>query len=152
MKKTTLMLVFAAIGLLTIFIAYSVTVSPAQDATGKWILGAWEGAHGPATYVRSDSSRFEFREENGKIRWTMVRSSTLANVYSQGPQEYEASGAVSKITDSSVEFEGAYDKATSFQTVGSPLKYSLTKKGESLEGFGIGKSNFAFTVVLKRAR
>ncbi len=146
MKKTTLtllMLVFATI------IAYSVTVSPAQDASGKWILGVWEGAHGPANFIRSDSSRFEFREEDGKIRWTMVRSSTFNY---GGPQDFEASGEVSKITESSAELTGKYDKATSLQTIGSPLKYSLTKKGESLEGFGIGTNNYMFPVILKKAK
>lgn len=75
----------------------------AEESIGEWLLGRWAwGGH----------SRLEFRRDGEVIRWTMQR----ARVQSSRPQwgektAVQVSGTVSKLSGSSVELTGRYDRS-----------------------------------------
>lgn len=119
-----------------------------REPSNAWILGVWEGAHlGPG--IASDTATFEFTREGGTITWKMTRSGVIG----QTPIEAEASGVVTKLSETSAELEGKYDdQRTVARARGQSVKYSLTRNADLLEGSALGVQNVYFYVSLKRSR
>lgn len=131
--------------LLTVMLGWEVGI--AQQTDTKWLVGVWRGAHSGRN-VSDDMARFEFKEEEGKIKWKMVRT---GQIFGQRG-EWEASGIVVKISESSVDLDGKYDWSNFPSIEGQPLKYSLTRSGDSLEGYGLGALNVPFPLSLEKVK
>ena len=107
--------------------------SVAQVAEARALVGMWEGRHEGAN-IKSDAARIEFREVDGRVRWTMRRE----GVAFDNKLEAQASGVVVKAEPPVFELEGKYDSHNFRSPVGQPLRYTLTLTGETLEGTAVG--------------
>ncbi|MEK7363111.1 MAG: hypothetical protein AAB016_03975 [candidate division NC10 bacterium] len=141
--------VLATIALLAAILAAG-AASPgrnsAQEATGEWLLDVWEQTQ--------TQSRFEFKREGAVIKWTLSRGRFQSRNPRWGEKAaVEASGTVTKISETSAELVGKYDMSDNRAHIGKPMKYELNRTGEdTLRGRGIGAANEWFPVQLRRVK
>lgn len=129
----------------------------AQSLKGSWILGTWEGRHIAPT-IPEDTTRFEFVDEDGVIKWTMdrkgqirLRRSTPGGDTVQNG-EWQASGTVKRISQTAVELEGKYDRSSFPAVVGRAVVYELKGGPDALEGYLVGAQNVHFPISLRRVK
>ena len=127
----------------------------AQESKGAWILGPWEGKHsGPRTL--DDATRFEFAAKGDVIHWKMNRKGQIlvpaAGGLASKNGEWEASGIVKQISDTTVTLEGTYDSSSIAAVVGRGLSYELSGNTSSLSGYLYGANNRSLSISLQRVK
>ena len=99
-------------------------------STPPWFLGSWKTVSGRSGSVDGVGS-FEFWQENGDVKWRMVRSGW----FSGAQTTQRASGTVLKSSSSAVELMGRYDSSNFGNVVGQPVRHVLSRDGDRLSGY-----------------
>jgi hypothetical protein len=119
-------------------------------ATGdqySWILGSWETVDRKSGGV-DGVLRMEFKQEGLQVKWRMVRKGWMAGVLT----DQEASGSVTRMSDSGIELGGKYDSSNPVNVVGQPVRYTLFGDRDILSGHEVGSDGTHLPLVLKRVR
>lgn len=90
----------------------------------------------------------EFKQEGQQVRWRMVRKGWVAGVLTH----QEASGSVTRMSDSGIELGGKYDSSNPVNVVGQPVRYALFGDRDILSGHEVGSDGTHLPLVLKRVR
>jgi hypothetical protein len=95
----------------------------------SWILGSWQTVEGKSGMV-DGIGRFEFRRDGTDLKWKMRRAGWFSGVRTT----QEASGTVSKISETTAELSGKYH-SSNLGVVGQPVRHSFTRDGDRLQGY-----------------
>ena len=105
---------------------------PTTASTPVWIVGSWKILPGRSGSVDGAGS-FEFWQENGEVKWRMVRNGW----FSSAQITQRASGTVWKASGPAVELVGRYDSSNFGNLVGQSVRHLLTRDGGKLNGYEI---------------
>ena len=140
---TRLVLVIAAILVLTLVGSLSVAQ---QDI--HWLLGKWSGEQWFGTGSSpNDRAIVEvvFRDESGKIQWELEVVSTTGRGFGA-----KAAGTAT-LSGESLSMRGQYTAGG--PGLGAPVSYLLQRKGEDeLTGTGLGRSQAGFNAAWKKIK
>ncbi len=103
------------------------------ESEAKWLIGSWQGTH--TRGAESTEVRIEFGED---LSWTAIVKFMGA--------ELKATGAT-KVDGDHVTLTGRYITGRP-----GPLNYSLSHRGETLEGTGLGSMNVSFSVSVRKLK
>jgi membrane-associated protease RseP (regulator of RpoE activity) len=112
----------------------------------SWIVGTWEALEDKSGVVEG-LARFEVWHDGVQLRWRMRRAGWLSGVHTK----QEASGTVSKISDSTVELNGKYE-ITNIVGVGQSVRYSLSRDSDGLRGYEFTNDGMQWPWFLRRTR
>jgi hypothetical protein len=112
----------------------------------SWILGTWEAVEDKSGVV-DGLARFEIWHDGGQLKWRMRRAGWLSGIHTK----QEASGTVSRISDSTVELNGKYE-ITNLGRVGQAARHSLTRDGDRLRGYEFTNDGIQLPWFLRRIR
>jgi hypothetical protein len=107
----------------------------------EWFLGGWDGRH----WVQGRpelTSQLDLKLVDRELRWDLAFKTSAGSFY--------AEGTATLIGDTQLELRGYYVAGA---TRNRALSFSLTRRGDFLEGTGIGTDNMVFQASYrKRAR
>ena len=90
-------------------------------------------------------TRVEFVQEGPQLRWRMVRNGWMAGVLTN----QEASGIVTRISESAIELSGKYDFSSPVNVVGQPVRQSFVHEDDTLRGSEVTSDGTARPLVLR---
>ncbi len=115
-----------------------------EDQTDtKWLFDIWEGesrirqAFAPQTKVR-----IEFKEKAGEIRFETLLTSSSSFVHGSRAR------GTAKVSADAVAMQGEYYAGG----LTGGVSYFLTRKGDLLDGTGIGGGNIPFSISLRKVK
>jgi hypothetical protein len=117
------------------------TSSFSQETDTKWLVGVWEGESRPSRF-QPYQVRVELKDEAGEIRFETLLTSPTPFVHGSRAR------GTAKVSGDAVTMQGEYYAGG----VKGGVSYSLTRKGDLLEGTGIGGTNIPFSVSLKKVK
>ena len=126
----------------------AVPVNPSEPRSEQltWILGSWQAVEGKSGTVEG-TGRFDFRREGSELKWRMRRSGWFSGIRTT----QEASGTVSRISDTTAELTGRYS-SSNLGVVGQTVRHSLTLDGNHLRGFELSEDGTQSAWSLQRVR
>ncbi len=116
---------------------------PSAETDAAWLIGTWKGDQSNALSAPGREGKVEitFSRSGEVIRWELyVRTFISSGSF------YKADG-VAKVSENHVALQGRY---TGIATAN--LTYSLMRRGDILEGMGIGASNSPLRVSLTKIK
>ena len=114
----------------------------AQDTDTKWLVGVWEGESRPGAGFQPSQMRVEFKDDKGEVRFETLLTSIYPLVHGS-----RARGSAT-VSGDAVTMRGEYFAG---RLMGG-VSYSLTRKGDVLEGTGWGATNVPFKVFLSKVK
>jgi hypothetical protein len=116
----------------------------AVERKPSWILGGWEAVGGRTGSV-GGVTHVEFEQDGVGLKWKMSRKGWLSGVQTT----LEASGLVSRRSESGLELIGKYDSSNPINMVGQTVRCSLVRDGEALRGYEITGDGTRVPIILK---
>jgi len=110
-----------------------------QETDTRWLIGIWKGQQTRTAYTTQVEA--EFKSEGGEVRWDL-------EVTTQNAQTSKARGTA-KVSGETVTMQGQYYAGPACCW---GLSYTLSRKGNVLEGTGIGANSATFQVYWRKGK
>lgn len=121
------------------------STAPMGGSQDVWVVGTWRSLAGGSGNVDGPAS-FEFRQRGSQLAWRMTRKGWISGIQTT----QEASGSVTRISDSTIELEGKYDLSNLGNVVGQPVRYSFTRVRDSLQGYEVANDGTKASLLLRK--